>query len=84
MAWLAAEGQAREGKDHKYFPNLDGPKPEYESIPVLMAMTIGATGWSNQWVCTFDDLTQEGKELVEMAKRLYPNGDVRLLTFLDT
>jgi hypothetical protein len=36
------------------------------------------------WVCHFDDLTQEGKDVVHLMQRLYPMAVIRIVTFLDT
>lgn len=76
----------------RYFPNLKNLDENtyrdayrFVSIPFLCAMTIGATGWSSgEWVCTRNDLTPEGLALVDMLEKLYPNCEIRLLTFLDT
>ncbi len=76
----------------RYFPNLGIDDKEssvyhyrYNSDAFLCAMTIGATGWSSsEWVCTFDDLTTDGKALVDSLRKLYSGCEIRLLTFLDT
>jgi len=63
----------------------------YRSIPYLAIMTIGSTGWSGwsdelggYWYCTFDDLTEEGKELYRNIEKLYPGCKIYLQTWLDT
>jgi hypothetical protein len=71
----------------KYFPNLeDDLDPyQYDSRSFLAIVLIGSTEWSrSDWVCTFDCLTDKGKELVESLKLLYTGCELRLLTFLDT
>lgn len=74
----------------RYFPNYNSNEPfrpidRYGSISFLCVMTIGATGWSSgEWVCTRNDLTSEGNALIESLEKLYPNCEIRLLTFLDT
>lgn len=72
----------------KYFPNIHSPDPEceyrYLSDGFLAVMTIGATGWSGHWRCTFKDLTADGKRLYRTFQKLYPGCEIRLLTFLDT
>lgn len=57
---------------------------------LLCSMTIGTTGWSGSreidgyWHCTYDDLTDDGKKLYDMIKKLYSNCEIYLLTWLDT
>lgn len=75
--------------DKKYFPNLYSQEEEQEhyrylSRSFLTVMTIGATGWSSEWRCRFSDLAEEGKQLVANLEKLYPECEIRLLTFLDT
>lgn len=59
--------------------------------PALSVTVIGSTGWSGwheeegkYWHCTYDDLTEDGKNLFESIRKLYPNNPIHLLTFLDT
>ena len=78
----------------RYFPNLKHETEDSEKIDetfryisdqFLCVMTLGATGWSSsKWVCTFDDLTDDGKTLVDSLRKLYDGCEIRLLTFLDT
>ena len=59
---------------------------KYMSIEYLAIITIGSTGWSNaDWVCTYEDLTEDGKKLYNMISKLYEGtGKVCLQTWLDT
>jgi hypothetical protein len=69
--------------EKRYFPREGDMK--YYSEEFLAVLTIGATGWSSSdWVCKFEDLTLEGKELYSSLEKLYPGCEIRLLTFLDT
>lgn len=61
------------------------------SIDYHAVVTMGSTGWSGysekngSWLCTYDDLTAEGKALYDSLKQLY--GDtcqLYLQTWLDT
>jgi hypothetical protein len=76
--------------ENRYFPNLNSEEPfaeqnKYTSRHFLCVMTIGASGWSSsKWVCTRSDLTPEGQFLIASLERLYPDCEIRLLTFLDT
>jgi hypothetical protein len=77
--------------EDRYFPNLnDETNPfaeenKFVSRDFLCVMTIGASGWSSSdWVCTREDLTVEGEQLYSSLERLYPDCEIRLLTFLDT
>jgi len=92
--WRARDEQIKKTR-LKYFPRMllewerDDGHPDYHtrdrSRPFLAIVTMGATGWSyNQWVCTYDDLTDRGKELYNSLKALYAGAELRLLTFLDT
>lgn len=69
----------------------DNPSARYSSIDYLAIITLGATGWSGwnkileaPWVCTYDDLTEEGKALYNQFKKLYPGSTLFLQTWLDT
>jgi hypothetical protein len=65
------------------------------SKSLLAAVTMGTTGgswgrsvegeqmWEN-WGCGMGDLSEEGKNLVELLQKLYPRAHVELLTHLDT
>lgn len=74
--------------DNYHFPRVDEYKSpdQYNSIPYLCAMTLGSTGWSSgYWICTYDDLTDEGKSLYDRIKTLYGDcGRLILQTWLDT
>ena len=79
--------EERRARDEKYYPDLynEGKTGQWQSVRVLAAMTIGATGWSSgEWRCTYEDLTDEGKAICDSMQRLYPGREVRLLTYLDT
>lgn len=83
------ENFLRSQNDERYFPNINNHDEEFERVrwlsrDFLAVLTIGATGWSDSWRCSFSDLTDEGKALVETMKILYPGCEIRLLTFLDT
>lgn len=85
MEYFRDLDEARRARDKKYYPRIDRGFREWESISVLAAMTIGATGWSSgEWRCTYEDLTDEGKALYDSLQRLYAGRQVRLLTYLDT
>lgn len=63
----------------------------YLSTPYVAAITIAHTGWSGYSLtkrqyfhATYDDLTEEGKELWALMEKLYPKGEISLLTWLDT
>jgi hypothetical protein len=45
---------------------------------------MGSTGWSGRFRCTYDDLTDEGKELYNNIQKLDPTGKLVLQTGLDT
>jgi len=57
---------------------------KYTSRSFLAVMLLGATGWSQQWTCKFEDLTAEGKDFYARVQALYPGCELRLLTFIDT
>lgn len=67
-----------------------GEMGEFLSCYCLCVMTIGSTGWTgvrengDEWICGYDDLTQEGKKLYDSIKNLYENCEILLLTFVDT
>ena len=74
-----------------HFPHMnDAKKPKYYSRTYLCSMILGSTGWSGfrddgkQWICFYDDLTEEGKLLYNQVIQLYPGCTLHLLTFLDT
>ena len=81
-----------------HFPRLherrvgdEDPHRPFRSRPYLAAILLGATGWSgwsdeaqSYWYCTYDSLTDEGRQLYQMMERLYPGRKIHLQTWLDT
>lgn len=74
-------------------PELKGPDEhlKYMSISYLAVINMGATGWSHDWaetgkpwLCTYNDLTADGKALYDQIQKLYPGLELRLQTWLDT
>jgi hypothetical protein len=64
---------------------------KYVSKEFVSAITLGTTGWTGwdianrkYWHCTYDSLTEKGKNLYNTIKDLYPGHTVRLMTWLDT
>lgn len=81
--------------DEFYFPNLNDPRiptgvERYFSVGFAAVIVMGSTGWSGyspekgSWVCKYSDLTDDGKELYNMVKKMYPKHELHLLTYLDT
>ena len=81
------------------FPRFDLPRDDndyynhsrYESILYLAVLTLGSTGWSGWdvideklWVCTYEDLTEQGKGLYNSLALAYPDQKLILQTWLDT
>ena len=59
--------------------------PETGNTSVLASVLLGSTGWSSSnWLCTYDDLTEEGKSLYNSLAALYPEAELHIVTFLDT
>lgn len=59
--------------------------PETGNTTVLASVLLGSTGWSSSnWLCTYDDLTEEGKSLYNSLAALYPEAELHIVTFLDT
>ena len=94
--WDFDKGNVSETEDH-LFPLLNDERYhndtglEYLSRPCLATLTIGSTGWSGfdneageTWICTEDDLTVEGRELLASLRKLYEGCEVVLTTWLDT
>lgn len=54
------------------------------SIPLLAAIVMGSTGWSGDFICKYEDLTDDGKAIYDSMAKLYPKAELHLLTFLDT
>ncbi|ELG7184131.1 TPA: hypothetical protein ACP3ZG_000540 [Pseudomonas aeruginosa] len=95
LAALAAEQKAQGEWVSRHYPRYADASvqgiEQYTSRPYVAAMVIGSTGWSGSrvedhqtWVCTFEDLTEEGKALYRQLQKLYQGCDIHLLTFLDT
>jgi hypothetical protein len=80
--------------DKFHFPDMHAEEEDrvsYRSVPYLAAMTIGSTGWSGYsqtksayWYCTYESLTDEGKALYDLTKKLYTGCNLYLQTWLDT
>lgn len=79
----------------EHYPRADEPTEKYStlakyvSVPYEFSILLGSTGWSGwdgdkYWTCTFEDLTDSGKELYCMMEKMYPDCKLELLTFLDT
>jgi hypothetical protein len=64
-------------------------KGQYQSVPVLAAVTLGSTGgtWmknENYWRCSYEDLDIQGKALYDSLKQLYgEKADLHLVTWVD-
>jgi hypothetical protein len=83
-------------REEKYFPRMHDEQDEsiygkWLSVPLLANILIGSTNWSGfddelgeYWYCKVSDLTEEGMQLYKSLEKLYPNCEIRLLTFLDT
>lgn len=64
----------------------------YVSREYLSAILLGSTGWSGwniekeeNFLCTFEDLTEDGKALYKLIEKLYEGkGTLHLQTWLDT
>lgn len=54
------------------------------SAPLLASVLMGSTGWSGDFLCTYEDLSPEGKELYDHFKKMYPQAEIHLVTFIDT
>jgi hypothetical protein len=76
--------------EEEHFPYINSEEEDmdslqrYRSIEYLAVITMGSTGWSGEFRCTYDDLTDEGKELYNNIQKLYPTGKLVLQTWLDT
>jgi len=69
------------------FPNIRDRTSNYRylSKQFLAAITMGSTGWSGEFRCTYDNLTDEGKTLYDSIQKLYAGkGKLHLITWLDT
>lgn len=81
--------------ENYYFPGCNNREvePSYEkflSRPAYAVVVLGTTGWSpptpddgRTWICRFEDLTDQGKDLYTSLWRLY-GIKPHILTFLDT
>lgn len=70
-----------------HFPQINeyGEQYQYNSIGYLAVINLGSTGWSNaDWLCKFEDLTDDGKILYRSIEKLYDGCDLYLQTWLDT
>ena len=55
------------------------------SCGLVASVLMGSTGWSNgNFICTYQDLNEDGKKLYDLFKSQYPHCKLHLLTFLDT
>lgn len=54
------------------------------SLPLSASVILGSTGWSGDFICTYEDLNDAGKQLYDFFKDNYSHCDLHLLTFLDT
>jgi hypothetical protein len=81
------------GVESDHYPFIDAIEStsRYLSRPYLASLLLGSTNWSGwddakeaYWICRYEDLNPGGKELYCMMKELYPESEVRLVTFLDT
>lgn len=54
------------------------------STGLLASILMGSTGWSGDFICTYDDLTPQGQALYQSMQALYPQAELHLVTFLDT
>jgi hypothetical protein len=82
--------------EQEIFPFYGGSKEErsfeeeYVSPNWLSITTIGSTGWTgtredgSDWICGYNDLTEEGKQFYDILKRTYPDSEILLMTFIDT
>lgn len=76
----------------RFFPydgELKDQYTEWLSRPFRAAVEIGASRFAvwdkdyNPWRCTYDDLTNEGKDLYHSLQTLYPECRLYLLTWVD-
>lgn len=91
-------GDDRESTESYHFPSLNDPESSWEdrnhyrSVAYLCVVNLGSTGWSGwneekgeYFLCRYENLTAEGKELYNMIKKLYEGkGTLYLQTWLDT
>lgn len=70
-------------------PREDHTPSDYLSVPCLTVVTLGSTGWAghrngNYWRCGEKDLTDAGRQMVNLVRKLYPAHAPVLTTWLDT
>lgn len=84
-----------ERHESRFFPNKKnddmGYPEQYLSYGLRCVIELGVNSitvfdnkTNNMWRCTYSDLTDDGKKLHNTARLIYPNCEIRLLTFLDT
>ena len=93
-SWWEQEGKLDEKRnrsiEEEHFPYINSKEEDmdslqrYGSVQYLAVITMGSTGWSGRFRCTYDDLTDEGKELYNNIQKLDPTGKLVLQTGLDT
>ena len=81
--------------EEKLFPNINQkdkkyPNP-YRSVECWAILTLGSTGWSGwndthsqYWTCSEEDLTIEGRVLLQFLHAQYPSSEIVIATWLDT
>jgi hypothetical protein len=89
--WRGYE-QANKDLESFYYPSIHAPDNKdyssyerYLSTGYLAAINMGSTGWSSgDWLCSYEDLTEEGKVLYNLVAKIYPGSELHLQTWLDT
>lgn len=78
-----------------YFPNFNSDLfqssdiSKYLSIPLLCSIMLGKCNMTFErneggfWNASFEDLTDDGKNVFHLMRKLYPDKEIRLLTFVD-
>lgn len=78
-----------------YFPNFNSDLfqsseiSKYLSIPLSCSITLGKCNLTFEkksggfWNADYNDLIQEGKETFHLMRKLYPDKEIRILTFVD-
>lgn len=93
---LITDQIANDNYNDFYFPNFSSDDFEhneiakYLSIPLIASVRLGMcnmTFESNDtpkyWNCKFDSLTDKGKVVYKIFKEMYPNNEIRILTFVN-
>lgn len=86
---------ARAAYDEFHYPRLHNHEAsifeQFLSRPYLATINLGDTPWSGwdedakaYWSCGINDLTAEGRQLLELITRLYHGCDWAIQTWLDT